>query len=67
MNNYWKALISVLTGIGLLSVIPQGLNPSAWFYSPDHRADSRADPGRCRGMIGVTAATVSPLVAPGCS
>jgi L-tartrate/succinate antiporter len=67
---YWKALVPVLVGVGLLFVpIPEGLKPNAWYYFALFVAVVIAlilepIPAAAVGLIGVTAATVSLLVMP---
>jgi L-tartrate/succinate antiporter len=62
-----------VAGIGLLSLpVPDGLTPNAWYYFARFVAVIIAlilepIPAPAVGLIGVTAATVSLLVAPGCS
>jgi L-tartrate/succinate antiporter len=70
LNNYWKALVPILAGAALLLVpIPEGLKPNAWYYFALFVAVVIAlilepFPAASVGLIGVTAATVSLLVAP---
>ena len=70
MNNYWKALIPIIAGAALLLMpIPEGLKPNAWYYFALFVAVIIAlilepIPAAAVGLVGVTAATVSLLVAP---
>jgi len=70
MKNYWKALAPIIVGVALLFVpIPEGLKPNAWYYFALFVAVIIAlilepIPAAAVGLIGVTAATVSLLVAP---
>jgi L-tartrate/succinate antiporter len=68
-SNYWKALIPVLAGVALFFVpVPQGLTANAWYYFALFVAVIIAlilepIPAAAVGLVGVTAATVSLLVA----
>jgi L-tartrate/succinate antiporter len=69
-GNYWKALAPVIAGLALLLLpVPEGLKPNAWYYFALFVAVVIAlilepIPAAAVGLIGVTAATVSLLVAP---
>ena len=70
LSNYWKALVPIAVGAALLLLpIPEGLKPNAWYYFALFVAVIIAlilepIPAAAVGLIGVTAATVSLLVAP---
>src|SRR5262245_27300346 len=70
LNNYWKALAPIGVGAVLLLLpIPEGLKPNAWYYFALFVAVIIAlilepIPAAAVGLIGVTATTVSLLVAP---
>ena len=70
LSNYWKALVPIAVGAMLLLLpIPEGLKPNAWYYFALFVAVIIAlilepIPAAAVGLIGVTAATVSLLVAP---
>src|SRR5262245_35639660 len=70
INTYWKALLPIVAGAALLLVpVPEGLKPNAWYYFALFVAVVIAlilEPisAAAVGLIGVTAATVSLLVAP---
>ena len=69
LGNYWKALVPIAVGAALLLLpIPEGLKPNAWYYFALFVAVIIAlilepIPAAAVGLIGVTAATVSPWVA----
>lgn len=70
LSDYWKALVPLAVGAVLLLLpIPEGLKPNAWYYFALFVAVIIAlilepIPAAAVGLIGVTAATVSLLVAP---
>jgi len=70
LGNYWKALVPVAAGIALLFLpVPEGLKPNAWYYFALFVAVIIAlilepIPAAAVGLIGVTAATITPWVAP---
>lgn len=70
IGDYWKTLIPIAAGAVLLMLpIPEGLKPNAWYYFALFVAVIIAlilepIPAAAVGLIGVTAATVSLLVAP---
>src|SRR4030095_6549206 len=70
LGNYWKSLIPIAAGLALLLLpIPEGLKPNAWYYFALFVAVIIAlilepIPAAAVGLMRVTAATVSLLVAP---
>jgi L-tartrate/succinate antiporter len=70
LGNYWKALVPIIAGAALLFLpIPEGLKPNAWYYFALFVAVIIAlilepIPAAAVGLIGVTAATITPWVAP---
>jgi L-tartrate/succinate antiporter len=68
-GNYWKALVPIVVGATLLFLpIPEGLKPNAWYYFALFVAVIIAlilepIPAAAVGLIGVTAATITPWVA----
>src|SRR6476469_10013507 len=70
LGNYWKALVPIVVGATLLFLpIPEGLKPNAWYYFALFVAVIislilEPIPAAAVGLTGVTAATVSLLVAP---
>jgi len=69
LGDYWKAILPVAVGLGILLLpIPEGLKPNAWYYFALFTAVIIAlilepIPAAAVGLIGVTAATVTPWVA----
>src|SRR6476659_6088442 len=69
LGNYWKALVPIVVGATLLFLpIPEGLKPNAWYYFALFVAVISAlilepIPAAAVGLIGVTAATITPWVA----
>src|SRR6476660_9726139 len=69
LGGYWKAILPIAVGLGILLLpIPEGLKPNAWYYFALFTAVIIAlilepIPAAAVGLIGVTAATVTPWVA----
>jgi len=70
MSGYWKVALPIIAGAALLLIpVPEGLKPNAWYYFALFVAVIiglilEPLPAAAIGLIGVTAATVSLLVAP---
>jgi len=69
LGNYWKVLIPIAAGAVLLLLpVPEGLKPYAWYYFALFVAVIiglilEPIPAAAVGLIGVTAATITPWVA----